>query len=104
MCVCVLGVCVQSAEEKVPVWYIMDEFGSKVQHSDKPSCGMAPFFYAHNQLAYSLLWPLQDLQEGGTCLAATQRETTLRSSGQNCIDADTLKPSLPKSPRELWEM
>ncbi|CAF94125.1 unnamed protein product, partial [Tetraodon nigroviridis] len=53
-----------SAEEKVPVWYIMDEFGSKVQHSDQPSCGVAPFFYVQKQLAYSLLWPLQDLQEG----------------------------------------
>uniref|UniRef100_A0A4W6ESQ3 Tubulin tyrosine ligase-like family, member 12 n=1 Tax=Lates calcarifer TaxID=8187 RepID=A0A4W6ESQ3_LATCA len=53
-----------SAEEKVPVWYIMDEFGSQVQHSDQPSCAMAPFFYLHGQLAYSVLWPLQDLQEG----------------------------------------
>lgn len=57
--------CVQSAEEKVPVWYIMDEFGSQVQHSDQPSCSMAPFFYIQGQLAYSVLWPLQDLQEGG---------------------------------------
>ncbi|XP_056133604.1 tubulin--tyrosine ligase-like protein 12 [Lampris incognitus] len=53
-----------SAEEKVPVWYIMDEFGSQVQHSDQPSCGMAPFFYSQAQLAYTVLWPLQDLQEG----------------------------------------
>ncbi|KAM3587746.1 uncharacterized protein V6R79_013179 [Siganus canaliculatus] len=53
-----------SAEEKVPVWYIMDEFGSQVQHSDQPSCGMAPFFYFQGQLAYTVLWPLQDLQEG----------------------------------------
>ncbi|XP_047246073.1 tubulin--tyrosine ligase-like protein 12 isoform X2 [Girardinichthys multiradiatus] len=53
-----------SAEEKVPVWYIMDEFGSQVQHSDHPSCCMAPFFYIQGQLAYTLLWPLRDLQEG----------------------------------------
>ncbi|XP_041636464.1 tubulin--tyrosine ligase-like protein 12 [Cheilinus undulatus] len=53
-----------SAEEKVPVWYIMDEFGSQVQHSDRPSCGLAPFFYVQGQLAYSVLWPLHDLQEG----------------------------------------
>ncbi|XP_022604797.1 tubulin--tyrosine ligase-like protein 12 isoform X2 [Seriola dumerili] len=53
-----------SADEKVPVWYIMDEFGSQVEHSDQPSCGMAPFFYLHGQLAYTVLWPLQDLQEG----------------------------------------
>lgn len=53
-----------SAEEKVPVWYIMDEFGSQVQHSNHPSFCMAPFFYIQSQLAYTLLWPLQDLQEG----------------------------------------
>uniref|UniRef100_A0A3Q1ENU5 Tubulin tyrosine ligase-like family, member 12 n=1 Tax=Acanthochromis polyacanthus TaxID=80966 RepID=A0A3Q1ENU5_9TELE len=53
-----------SAEEKVPVWYIMDEFGSQVQHSHQPSCSMAPFFYIQGQLPYTVLWPLQDLQEG----------------------------------------
>lgn len=53
-----------TAEEKAPVWYIMDEFGSQVQHSDHPSCGMAPFFYIQGQLAYTVLWPLHDLQEG----------------------------------------
>lgn len=53
-----------SAEQKVPVWYIMDEFGSQIQHSDEPSCGLAPFFYVPEQLAYSVLWPLHDLEEG----------------------------------------
>ncbi|KAM9468177.1 tubulin--tyrosine ligase-like protein 12 isoform 1-T1 [Clarias gariepinus] len=53
-----------SAEEKVPVWYIMDEFGSRVQHSSQPSCCMAPLFYAPQQIAYSVLWPLQDLENG----------------------------------------
>uniref|UniRef100_A0A8C7Y1L2 Tubulin tyrosine ligase-like family, member 12 n=1 Tax=Oryzias sinensis TaxID=183150 RepID=A0A8C7Y1L2_9TELE len=53
-----------SAEEKVPVWYIMDEFGSQVQHSDRPSCAMFPFFHIPSQVAYTILWPLQDLQEG----------------------------------------
>ncbi|KAG7235829.1 hypothetical protein INR49_002129 [Caranx melampygus] len=62
-----------SAEEKVPVWYIMDEFGSQVQHSDQPSCAMAPFFYVQGQLAYSVLWPLQDLQEGAPPLSPWTR-------------------------------
>ncbi|XP_061085532.1 tubulin--tyrosine ligase-like protein 12 [Conger conger] len=53
-----------SAEEKVPVWYIMDEFGSQVQHSDLPTCCMAPFFYGPQQIAYTVLWPLQDLDSG----------------------------------------
>lgn len=55
----------QSPEDKVPVWYILDEFGSQVQHSDRPSCSMAPFYYVQGGLAYSVLWPLQNLQEGG---------------------------------------
>ncbi|XP_061570285.1 tubulin--tyrosine ligase-like protein 12 [Cololabis saira] len=53
-----------SAEEKVPVWYIMDEFGSQVQHSHQPTCCMAPFFYTQGQLAYTVLWPRQDLLKG----------------------------------------
>lgn len=53
-----------SAEEKVPVWYIMDEFGCQVQHSEQPSVNMAPFFCMQNQLTYSLMWPLHDLQHG----------------------------------------
>ncbi|XP_072309465.1 tubulin--tyrosine ligase-like protein 12 [Eucyclogobius newberryi] len=53
-----------TAEEKVPVWYIMDEFGSQVQHSDSPSCGLAPFFCVTEQLAFSVLWPLRDLEPG----------------------------------------
>ncbi len=71
---------VQSAEEKVPVWYVMDEFGSQVQHSDQPSCAMAPFFYIQGQLAYSVLWPLQDLREGGES-RHTSTHTTQRVRG-----------------------
>lgn len=52
-----------SAEEKVPVWYIMDEFGSQIQHSDQPSCGLAPFYCVTEQVAFSLLWPLRDLDQ-----------------------------------------
>ncbi|XP_077565267.1 tubulin--tyrosine ligase-like protein 12 [Stigmatopora nigra] len=51
-----------SAEEKIPVWYIMDEFGSSVQHSDRPTCAMAPFFFAETQVAFTVLWPLEDLE------------------------------------------
>ncbi|XP_054997775.1 tubulin--tyrosine ligase-like protein 12 isoform X2 [Sorex araneus] len=53
-----------TAEEKVPVWYIMDEFGSRIQHSDTPSFAMAPFFYTPQEAAYTLLWPLRDLATG----------------------------------------
>ncbi|XP_040201761.1 tubulin--tyrosine ligase-like protein 12 [Rana temporaria] len=53
-----------SAEEKVPVWYIMDEFGSRIQHSDEPSFVTAPFYYTPQQLAYTVLWPLRDISNG----------------------------------------
>ncbi|XP_006890108.1 PREDICTED: tubulin--tyrosine ligase-like protein 12 [Elephantulus edwardii] len=53
-----------TAEEKVPVWYVMDEFGSRIQHADTPSFATAPFFYMPHQVAYTLLWPLRDLDTG----------------------------------------
>lgn len=59
---------IQTAEEKVPVWYIMDEFGSRIQHSDQPSFAAAPLFYMPQQIAYTVLWPLRDLETGGKCV------------------------------------
>ncbi|XP_059833938.1 tubulin--tyrosine ligase-like protein 12 [Hypanus sabinus] len=53
-----------SAEEQVPIWYVMDEFGSQIQHSDEPTFQIVPFFYGMGQMAFSLLWPLQDLNHG----------------------------------------
>nr|XP_021524349.1 tubulin--tyrosine ligase-like protein 12 [Aotus nancymaae] len=53
-----------TAEEKMPVWYIMDEFSSRIQHADVPSFATAPFFYMPQQVAYTLLWPLRDLDTG----------------------------------------
>lgn len=47
------------------MWYIMDEFGSRIQHADVPSFATAPFFYMPQQVAYTLLWPLRDLDTGG---------------------------------------
>lgn len=70
----------QSAEEKVPVWYIMDEFGSRVQHSSQPTCSMAPLFYSPQQIAYSVLWPLQDLENGGMQMQ-TQKQVQNQTKG-----------------------
>ncbi|XP_076444992.1 tubulin--tyrosine ligase-like protein 12 [Babylonia areolata] len=47
------------ANEVMPLWYVTDEVGSKIQHSDKPSCKMVPF--TTSQCVYSLLWPLRDI-------------------------------------------
>ncbi|XP_022084895.1 tubulin--tyrosine ligase-like protein 12 isoform X2 [Acanthaster planci] len=52
------------AEDRQPVWYILDEFGSQILHDDTPSCRLVPFFYVPHQIAYSLLFPLRDLEYG----------------------------------------
>ncbi|RHY63490.1 hypothetical protein DYB34_008726, partial [Aphanomyces astaci] len=44
-------------EEAATIWYVMDEFGSAIEHSDDPTFRMAPFYYANAQCAFSLLWP-----------------------------------------------
>lgn len=56
----------------------MDEFGSQVQHSDHPSSAMAPFYYNEGQLAYSVLWPLRDLQEGGESWHTEEEEEDVK--------------------------
>ncbi|CAI9739933.1 tubulin--tyrosine ligase 12 [Octopus vulgaris] len=52
----------KGSDEAMPLWYVMDEFGSRIQHSDDPSFAIAPFYYALDQLCYSVMFPLKDLQ------------------------------------------
>lgn len=46
------------------VWYIMDEFGSAIEHGDDPNCIVAPFLFApnnkldQNAISYSVKRPL----------------------------------------------
>lgn len=51
------------SENALPKWYIMDEFGSRIQHSDDPTFRVVPFFYAATGMGYSLMWPLKDVHE-----------------------------------------
>ncbi|XP_061193529.1 tubulin--tyrosine ligase-like protein 12 [Saccostrea echinata] len=51
------------SDESMPIWYIMDEFGSRVQHSDSPTVKMCPFYFAPLQISFTLMWPLKDLEE-----------------------------------------
>jgi len=37
--------------------YVLDEFGSRIQHSDNPSYRVVPFLWAGDGLGYSLLFP-----------------------------------------------
>lgn len=47
----------------MPIWYIMDEFGSRIQHSDQPSVRIVPFFSLSEGATYSVMFPVADLNE-----------------------------------------
>ncbi|XP_011177893.1 tubulin--tyrosine ligase-like protein 12 [Zeugodacus cucurbitae] len=49
-----------SDEERLPIWYVMDEVGSAVSHSDDPNFRLVPFLYLNNQTTYSVLFPIRD--------------------------------------------
>lgn len=62
-------------EEKIDetsVWYVMDELGSALRHSDEPNFRVAPFLFMpegklDSAVSYSILWPTQNVQEGDEC-------------------------------------
>ena len=49
----------RDAEDRVPVWYILDEFGSRIQHSHSPNVRVVPFVCVLDGAAYSVLFPLR---------------------------------------------
>ncbi|XP_061389978.1 tubulin--tyrosine ligase-like protein 12 [Musca vetustissima] len=53
-----------SDEDRQPIWYIMDEVGSAVVHSDDPNFRMVPFLHLDSQVTYSLLFPIKDCEQG----------------------------------------
>ncbi|XP_074660314.1 tubulin--tyrosine ligase-like protein 12 isoform X2 [Tubulanus polymorphus] len=52
--------------QSLPIWYIMDEFGVKIAHSDDPTVKVVPFYYASQNISFSIMWPLKPLDEGVT--------------------------------------
>eukprot|EP00123_Amoebidium_parasiticum_P015673 comp23101_c0_seq1/m.37124 comp23101_c0_seq1/g.37124 ORF comp23101_c0_seq1/g.37124 comp23101_c0_seq1/m.37124 type:complete len:326 (-) comp23101_c0_seq1:1372-2349(-) len=48
------------------MWYLMDEFGSAIRHSDSPNTKTAPFIHqtATAVNIYTLAWPIKDLAHG----------------------------------------
>lgn len=51
-------------EERMPIWYVMDEVGSAVNHSDEPSFRLVPLLHLDTQTTYSLLFPIKDCDQG----------------------------------------
>ena len=51
-------------------WYINDEVGSMIPHSDCPNVKLTPFLYAPNfkldseVQAFSIMWPVKDIKAG----------------------------------------
>jgi hypothetical protein len=52
--------------QNVSAWFVNDEVGSVVGHSDKPNVRMTSFLYsktnsADDILAFTVLWPISDI-------------------------------------------
>ncbi|KAK3150649.1 hypothetical protein QOZ80_3AG0235910 [Eleusine coracana subsp. coracana] len=62
-------------EEKIdetPVWYVMDELGSAIRHSDDANFRIAPFLFMPegklvSAISYTVLWPTRDVETGEEC-------------------------------------
>ena len=50
--------------EDLAVWFVMDEVGTAIGHSDTPNCACVPFIDAKSGAAYSVMWPLRDIAPG----------------------------------------
>lgn len=53
-----------STEDSIPIWYVMDELGSGIQHSDTPNFRCVPFIHLPEGITYSLLYPLKNVKAG----------------------------------------
>ena len=75
------------------IYYLNDEFGSSINHSDVPNCCLFPFIFAKNNqfkedmITYSLLWPKKDIKKGDEIFVdylANISENEERSSRLTC--------------------
>ncbi|CAF1350503.1 unnamed protein product [Adineta steineri] len=51
-----------NAEDREPYWYIRDEFGSAIEHSEQANVRMAPFLSMIDGQMYTLLWLIEDVE------------------------------------------
>lgn len=56
-----------STYDENAIWYVLDELGSSILHSDNPNFKLCPFLYyspSGESITYSLLWPEQNVRTG----------------------------------------
>ncbi|KAK7411851.1 hypothetical protein VNO78_03294 [Psophocarpus tetragonolobus] len=58
--------------DETSVWYVMDELGSALRHSDEPNFRVAPFLFMPegnlaSAVSYSILWPTQNVLKDDEC-------------------------------------
>ena len=75
------------------IYYLNDEFGTSINHSDVPNCCLFPIIFAKNNqfkedmITYSLLWPKKDIKKGDEIFVdylANISENEERSSRLTC--------------------
>ncbi|XP_014475085.1 PREDICTED: tubulin--tyrosine ligase-like protein 12 [Dinoponera quadriceps] len=54
----------RNVEESMPMWYIMDEVGSAINHSDNPNFRAEPFLHVSKGTSYTILFPIRDVAMG----------------------------------------
>lgn len=62
---------IQSKQDSLPVWYIMDEVGLSINHCKDPNFVCYPFIYFTENIdkevvctTYNLIWPIKDIANG----------------------------------------
>ncbi|XP_044982816.1 tubulin--tyrosine ligase-like protein 12 [Hordeum vulgare subsp. vulgare] len=58
--------------DETPIWYVMDELGSAMRHSDDANFRIAPFLFMpegklSSAISYTILWPICDVHTGEEC-------------------------------------
>ncbi|XP_076165510.1 tubulin tyrosine ligase-like 12 [Ptiloglossa arizonensis] len=95
-------------EDRMPMWYIMDEVGSAINHSDNPNFRTVPFLYLPEGVSYTLLFPIKDVdyEEEVTrdfVEGQTNDEQTRRALLLPWVDASFLEESFVQSePRKNY--
>ncbi|KAK5648895.1 hypothetical protein RI129_003787 [Pyrocoelia pectoralis] len=81
----------ENVDDRIPMWYILDEVGSAIHHGEKPNCRIVPFLYLGDNSIYSLMFPIENISYG---------EIITRNFVENADKKDRdalLLPWVPKS-------